>query len=157
MGADLTSAAAARGYAGLCAAIEVTRTGITRLRGVGLRPVVVDLDRVPLKNNVHNRHAVGISTWQAFMSRTDLTLHGSVVVVVGHGEVGSGLARAATSLGTIVLVAEASAERRLIAAYDRARRTRHRHRGAAPHHQPPPLRRRDPARLRRPPRQPRGA
>ncbi|MFD7408627.1 NAD(P)-dependent oxidoreductase [Streptomyces sp. NPDC059866] len=118
MGADITSAAVARGYGGLVAGIEVTRTGITRLRGVALDHPVFDLDRVPLKNNVHNRYAVGISTWHAFMSRTNLTLHGSVVVVVGYGEVGSGLARAATSLGARVLVAEESVDRRLIAEYE---------------------------------------
>ncbi|MFF7282269.1 NAD(P)-dependent oxidoreductase [Streptomyces griseorubiginosus] len=118
MGADLTAAAVARGYGRLAAAIEVTRSGIARLRGLDLPHPVFDLDRVPLKNNVHNRYAVGISTWQAFMSRTNLTLHGSVVVVVGYGEVGSGLARAAASLGARVLVAEESAERRLIAEYE---------------------------------------
>lgn len=118
MGADLSATVTASGYDGLRAAIEVTRTGITRLRGLELRHPVFDLDRVPLKNNVHNRYAVGISTWQAFMSRTNLTLHGSVVVIVGYGEVGSGLARAATSLGARVLVAEESADRRLIAEYE---------------------------------------
>ncbi|KUN29590.1 hypothetical protein AQJ23_02160 [Streptomyces antibioticus] len=118
MGADLTTAAVARGHGTLTAAIEVTRSGITRLRGLDLPHPVFDLDRVPLKNNIHNRYAVGISTWQAFMSRTNLTLHGSVVVVVGYGEVGSGLARAAAAQGARVLVAEESAERRLIAEYE---------------------------------------
>ncbi|MFF7946514.1 NAD(P)-dependent oxidoreductase [Streptomyces griseorubiginosus] len=118
MGADLTVAAVEHGHDGLTAAIEVTRSGISRLRDLDLPHPVFDLDRVPLKNNVHNRYAVGISTWQAFMSRTNLTLHGSVVVVVGYGEVGSGLARAAVSLGARVLVAEESAERRLIAEYE---------------------------------------
>ncbi|MFF7445570.1 MULTISPECIES: NAD(P)-dependent oxidoreductase [unclassified Streptomyces] len=118
MGADLTAAAAAHGYDRIAAAIEVTRTGVIRLRDLELPHPVFDLDRVPLKNNVHNRYAVGISTWQAFMSRTNLTLHGSVVLIVGYGEVGSGLARAAACLGARVLVAEESPERRLIAEYE---------------------------------------
>ncbi|MFF5477717.1 NAD(P)-dependent oxidoreductase [Streptomyces sp. NPDC012935] len=118
MGADITRTAAEHGYDGLRAGVEVTRTGIGTLRDLPLRHPVFDLDRVPLKNHVHNRYAVGISTWQAFMSRTNLTLHGSVVVVVGYGEVGAGLARAAAALGGRVLVAEESAERRLIAEYE---------------------------------------
>ncbi|MEU6091717.1 NAD(P)-dependent oxidoreductase [Streptomyces sp. NPDC047085] len=118
MGADISAAAAARGHVGIKAAVEVTRTGINRLRDINLPHPVFDLDRVPLKNNIHNRYAVGLSTWNAFMSRTNLSLHGNVVVVVGYGEVGSGLASAAKSFGARVLVAEESAERRVIAEFE---------------------------------------
>ncbi|MFF7736586.1 NAD(P)-dependent oxidoreductase [Streptomyces sp. NPDC007984] len=118
MGADITTAAVERGYDGLRAGIEVTRSGINRLHRLSPSHPVFDLDRVPLKNHIHNRYGVGISTWQAFTSRTHLSLHGNLVVVVGYGEVGAGLARAASAFGGRVLVAEESPERRLIAEYE---------------------------------------
>ncbi|MEV0177590.1 NAD(P)-dependent oxidoreductase [Streptomyces sp. NPDC050803] len=118
MGGDITAAAVASDYRGIIAGIEVTRTGINRLGGVDLTHPVFDLDRVPLKNNIHNRYAVGLSTWHAFMSRTNLSLHGRVVVVVGFGEVGSGLASAARSLGARVIIVEQDPIRCVIATYE---------------------------------------
>lgn len=52
------------------------------------------------------------------MARTQLSLHGLVVVVVGYGEVGTGLAHVARSLGARVIVAERDSARQILATYD---------------------------------------
>lgn len=118
MGGDIVVEATARGYDGVVAGIEMTRTGINRIAGLALTHPVFDLDGVPVKNQLHNRFAVGSSTWHTVLARTQLSLHGLAVLVVGYGEVGGGLARTARSLGAIVQVAELDAGRALVASYD---------------------------------------
>ncbi|MEJ1105900.1 MULTISPECIES: NAD(P)-dependent oxidoreductase [unclassified Kribbella] len=118
MGGDVVVEAAAREYGGIVAGIEMTRTGINRVAGLALTHPVFDLDGVPVKNQLHNRFTVGTSTWHTVLARTQLSLHGLDVLVVGYGEVGGGLARTARSLGAIVQVAELDPGRALIASYD---------------------------------------
>lgn len=118
MGAAVMTAAARAGYSGLRAGVEVTRTGVDRLFRVEVRHPVFDLDAVPLKTILHNRFAVGASTWHTLTARANVSLNAKSVLVVGYGEVGAGLARAARSLGAHVLVAEPDPTRRAIAAYE---------------------------------------
>lgn len=118
MGGDIVVRAAQEGYAGIRAGVEVTRTGLNRVAAVGLTHPVFDLDSVPLKNQLHNRFAVGTSTWQTVLSRTQLSLHGLTVAVIGYGEVGAGLARTARDHGAQVLVAELDLARATVASYD---------------------------------------
>lgn len=118
MGGDIVVAAAVSGYDGILAGVETTRTGLSRIGAAALRHPVFDADGVPLKNHLHNRFAVGSSTWQTVLSRTNLSLHGLVVVVVGYGEVGGGLARTARGHGAQVLVAEVDPARATIASYE---------------------------------------
>ena len=120
MGADLTTAAHARAGAGaeisLRAALEATGSGIARLPGDPLYPIF-NWDDLPIKEGLHNRHMVGITTWQTFFERTFLTLHGKHVVVVGYGLVGVGLAESARAFGAVVSVVEKDPGRRLQASY----------------------------------------
>ncbi|MFC0624655.1 NAD(P)-dependent oxidoreductase [Kribbella deserti] len=118
MGGDIVVEAATRGYDGIVAGVETTRTGLSRISALTLAHPVFDADALPLKNHLHNRFAVGSSTWQTVLSRTNLSLHGLVVVVVGYGEVGGGLARSARGHGAQVLVAEVDPARATIATYD---------------------------------------
>ncbi|TDD27736.1 adenosylhomocysteinase [Kribbella turkmenica] len=118
MGGDILVEAAARGYDGIVAGIEMTRTGLNRVAALALTCPVFDLDGVPLKNQLHNRFTVGTSTWHTVTARTQLSLHGLTVLVAGYGEVGAGLARTARGLGAVVQVAEVDPARALIASYD---------------------------------------
>ena len=117
MGADLTVAAQGLEVCSIQAALEATGSGIDRLAGVELRYPVFNWDDLPIKEGLHNRHMVGLTTWQAFFDRTRLSLHGQRVVVVGYGSVGEGLAASARAFGGVVAVAERDPARRLLARY----------------------------------------
>lgn len=122
MGADLTAAAHARrprpaGDSPIRAALEATGSGIDRLARLELSYPVFNWDDLPIKEGLHNRHMVGLTTWQAFLERTRLSLHGKRVVVVGYGLVGEGVAHAAKAFGGVVSVVERDPARRLEAAY----------------------------------------
>ncbi len=117
MGADLTVAAHAAGASSIRAALEATGSGISRLKGLALCYPVFNGDEVPVKEGLHNRHMVGLTTWQTFFERTWLSLHGKRVVVVGYGQVGEGLAVAAKAFGGVVSVVEQDAGRRMRARY----------------------------------------
>lgn len=114
-GAAIMCAVAHKGYRGLHAGVEITRTGLTRLAALELHHPVFDIDVVPVKNDLHNRYAVGVSTWQTFMARTNLSLRGRTVVVAGHGQVGIGLATHARDLGAHVIVVDPDPMRALLA------------------------------------------
>ena len=118
MGADLTVAAHAAGVTSIHAALEATGSGINRLAGLALRYPVFNWDDLPIKEGLHNRHMVGLTTWTMFFERTWLSLHGKRVVVVGYGLVGQGVAASAKAFGGVVSVVEHDAARRLQARYD---------------------------------------
>ncbi len=113
MGADISVLAARTGPRGIRAGLEATQTGINRLAGVHPAYPLFNWDHVPIKSALHNRYAVGRSTWIAFMHRTQLSLQGKRVVVVGFGPVGRGLADVARAFGGDVAVAERDPVRRL--------------------------------------------
>ncbi len=127
MGADLTVAAHAAGarYSlspppgepAIQAALEATGSGINRLADLELRYPVFNWDDLPIKEGLHNRYMVGLTTWQTFFERTRLSLHGKRVVVVGYGLVGKGVAHAARAFGGEVSVVDLDPARRLEAVY----------------------------------------
>lgn len=101
------------------AAVEITRSGVTRLRGrPGVPFPVVNINDGRLKERVENRHGVGESLWQAVSITTGMHLAGRRVLVVGYGPVGRGLANYARAAGMAVEVCEHDPVRRLFAHYD---------------------------------------
>ncbi|MDX1614627.1 MAG: NAD(P)-dependent oxidoreductase [Candidatus Promineifilaceae bacterium] len=99
------------------ASLEATGTGINRLAQLTLPYPLFNWDDLPVKEGLHNRHMVGLTTWQTFFQRTRLSLHEKQVLVVGYGLVGRGLATTARAFGGRVMVTEVNAARRLEAAY----------------------------------------
>ena len=116
MGADLTTAAHA-GATPIRAALEATGSGIDRLARLDLKYPVFNWDDLPIKEGLHNRYMVGLTTWQTFFERTRLSLHGKRVTVVGYGLVGKGVAHAAKAFGGTVSVVDLDPGRRLEAIY----------------------------------------
>jgi len=100
-------------------AIEITRSGIHRLRAAPTLPFpVVNINDGRLKAAVENRHGVGVGVWDAVTELTGMHLAGRRVLVVGYGPVGMGLAAYARAAGMAVEVAELDPIRRLFAHYD---------------------------------------
>ncbi len=120
MGADLTTALLKRDASArpaIKASLEATGSGITRLNGVLAPYPIFNWDDLPVKEGLHNRYLVGLSTWQTFFARTRLTLHEKKVLIIGFGSVGRGVADAARTFGGNVIIAEKDPGRRLEAEY----------------------------------------
>ncbi|MBI3296889.1 MAG: adenosylhomocysteinase [Elusimicrobia bacterium] len=119
MGGDLTAAWHRRPgeRPRVRAAIEATGSGISRLGRLSLRYPVLNLDAVPIKAGLHNRHMVGITALHAFCERTRLTLHEKTALVIGYGPVGRGVCEAARAYGGSVLVCDRDPARALEARY----------------------------------------
>jgi adenosylhomocysteinase len=117
VGFALGSSAIKQGVA-LKGGVEISRSGITKLRSLELPFPVVNIDGGRLKPAVENRHGVGEGLWQTFTALTGKHLAGRRVVVVGYGPVGSGVAAYARAGGAHVSVVDTSPIRRLIAQYD---------------------------------------
>lgn len=99
--------------------VEITRSGVNRLRGrLPLPFPVLNINDGRLKPAVESRRGVGEGLWPAFTSLTGQHLSGRMVLVVGYGPVGAGVAAFARSAGATVEVAELDPVRRLIAHYD---------------------------------------
>lgn len=100
-------------------AVEITRSGITRLRKRGFLPFpIVNINDGRLKNAVENRHGVGEGIWQAVSRLTGMHLAGRRALVIGYGPVGRGIAAYARAAGMSVQVVENDPIRRLYAHYD---------------------------------------
>ena len=101
------------------AAVEITRSGVTRLRRRGAVPFpVVNLNDGRIKHPVENRRGVGEALWTSVRDITGTHLSGRRVLVVGYGPVGQGIASTARSSGAVVEVCELDPIRRLVAHYD---------------------------------------
>ncbi len=101
---------------------EETTTGVTRLRamaaeGVLAYPIVAVNDAVT-KHLFDNRFGTGQSAVDGILRATNILLAGRVVVVVGYGWVGRGIAQRMRGMGAITLVAEVDPLRALEAAMD---------------------------------------
>ncbi|HNJ43225.1 MAG TPA: adenosylhomocysteinase, partial [Acidobacteriota bacterium] len=89
MGADLSGAIIERGlHTQVKAGLEATGSGIsrlTRLQSAGntFTFPIFNWDDLPIKEGLHNRHLVGLTTWHTFTERTRLSLHLKRVLVVG--------------------------------------------------------------------------
>ncbi len=100
------------------AAVEVTKSGVTRLQNLDLPFGVVNINDSQLKYGVENRHGVGEGLWQAVQRLTGMHLAGRRVGVIGYGPVGRGVAAYARANGASVEVVENHPIRRLYAHYD---------------------------------------
>ena len=123
MGADLTTRLhenikANKPVPSIVSGLEATGSGINRLNGMAPNYPIFNWDDLPVKEGLHNRHMVGLSAWQTFFQTTHLTLHEQVVVVIGYGLVGQGVAASAKAFGAQVQVAELDPARALQAKYD---------------------------------------
>ena len=100
-------------------AVEITRTGISRLRKRSHMPFgVVNINDGELKPRIENRHGVGEGLWDAIRDLTGMHLAGRRVAVIGYGAVGQGLAAYGRAAGAVVEVVEIDAIKRLVAHYD---------------------------------------
>lgn len=100
------------------AGLEATGSGITALAGLTPRYPIFNWDDVPVKEGLHNRHMVGLTTWHTFFARTQLSLHEKEVLVVGYGLVGQGVAASARAFGGHVTIADNDPERQMAARFD---------------------------------------
>lgn len=98
--------------------VEITRSGVSRLRTMTLPFPVLNINDGRLKPAVENRHGVGEGLWQSYTQLTGNHLAGRRVLVVGYGAVGAGVAAYARSGGASVEVVDLDPVRRLIAQYD---------------------------------------
>ncbi|MCS7142693.1 MAG: adenosylhomocysteinase [Aigarchaeota archaeon] len=99
---------------------EETTTGVIRLRslrrdGLLLYPVIAVND-TPTKRLFDNPIGTGQSAIDGLLRATNVLLAGKRVVVVGYGQVGSGIAARARGLGANVIVVEVDPVRALMAA-----------------------------------------
>ena len=119
VGFALGSAAIQRGQGIQRGGIEITRSGVTKLRAMEPLPFpVLNINDGRLKPAVENRHGVGEGLWQAYTTLTGTHLAGHRVAVIGYGPVGAGVAAYARAGGAQVEVFEMDPVRRLIAHYD---------------------------------------
>jgi len=120
MGADLTHALHQRttNIPNIIVGLEATGSGINRLAGLTPHCPIFNWDDLPVKEGLHNRHMVGLTTWHTFFERTRLTLHEKIVLVVGYGSVGRGVAASAKAYGGMICIAERDPIRAIEARYD---------------------------------------
>jgi len=100
------------------AGVEVTKTGVTRLKGMDLPFGVVNINDGQLKPWIENRHGVGEGLWHALQTLTGMHLSGRRVGVIGYGPVGRGICAYARAAGASCEVVEHNPIRRLYAHYD---------------------------------------
>ncbi len=122
MGADFTYALAQSDnpetLSHVRASLEATGSGINRLCELTVPYPIFNWDDLPVKEGLHNRHMVGLTTWQAFLAQTLLSLHEKRVLVIGYGSVGRGVAASARAFGGTVMVTERDPARLAEARYD---------------------------------------
>jgi adenosylhomocysteinase len=112
-GADLTSRLHAERrdlLPGVAAGTEVTSAGVGRIRNLAREGVlafpVMPINDAVTKHLFDNRHGTGQNTLDGILRATNTLIAGSVVVVVGYGWCGRGVAARARGLGARVIVCE---------------------------------------------------
>ena len=89
---------------------EETTTGVIRLRSMAGKKVlkfpVISVNDADTKHMFDNRYGTGQSTMDGIIRATNRLVCGSVVVVVGYGWCGRGIAMRAKGLGADVIVTE---------------------------------------------------
>ncbi len=92
---------------GIC---EETTTGVARLKkkyqNNQLRYPAVAINDAKSKYLFDNRYGTGQSTWASIMHLTNMTVVGKMVVSIGYGWVGRGVATRAAGLGADIIVVE---------------------------------------------------
>ncbi len=123
MGAEITAALLEQRISSpVKAGLEATGSGISLINklcaeGYTLTYPIFNWDDLPIKEGLHNRFLVGLSTWNTFTERTHLSLHRKQVLVIGYGLVGQGVADTARAFGGTVSIAERDSARLLEARY----------------------------------------
>jgi adenosylhomocysteinase len=101
---------------------EETTTGVIRLRAMerdGVLPFpVVSVNDAETKYMFDNRYGTGQSTIDGIIRATNVLLAGHIVVVVGYGWCGRGVASRAKGMGAHVIVTEIDPRKALEAAMD---------------------------------------
>lgn len=101
---------------------EETTTGVVRLRAMAregtLRVPVVAVNDSATKHLFDNRYGTGQSALDGVIRASNVLLAGSVMVVVGYGDCGRGVADRADGMGAKVVVVEVDPVRALAAAMD---------------------------------------
>ncbi len=101
---------------------EETTTGIIRLKSMvrdnALKIPMVAVNDNKTKHLMDNYYGTGQSTFDGILRSTNMLFAGKVVVVVGYGSCGKGVAMRATGLGARVIVTEVDAFAALQAAMD---------------------------------------
>jgi adenosylhomocysteinase len=92
---------------GIC---EETTSGVNRLKELEsqgkLRYPAVGINDAQSKYLFDNRYGTGQSTWTAITHLTNMSVAGKVVVIVGYGWVGRGIAIRAKGMGAEVIITE---------------------------------------------------
>jgi len=101
---------------------EQTTTGVQRLRAMeredAMRFPVIAVNDSDTKRLFNNRYGTGQSTLDGIIRATNILLAGQIVVVVGYGLAGRGVASRAAGLGATVIVVEVGPVRALEALLD---------------------------------------
>jgi adenosylhomocysteinase len=112
-GADLTATIHTRRrelLAGIAGGTEVTATGVLRARNMAregaLAYPLLAVNDAATKHLFDNRYGTGQSTIDGILRATNVLLAGKVVVVVGYGWCGRGVAMRARGMGARVVVCE---------------------------------------------------
>jgi len=112
-GADLTATIHTRRpelLPGITGGTEVTSSGVLRARNMAregaLRYPMVALNDAETKHLFDNRYGTGQNTIDGILRATNVLLAGSVLVVVGYGWCGRGVAMRARGMGARVVVVE---------------------------------------------------
>lgn len=101
---------------------EETTTGVIRLRAMArqarLRFPVISVNDAKMKYLFDNRYGTGQSTFDGFMTATNLLVAGKRLVVAGYGWCGRGIAMRAKGLGANVIITEVDPVRAIEAVMD---------------------------------------
>lgn len=101
---------------------EETTTGVVRLRSMAsqsrLHFPVISVNDARMKYLFDNRYGTGQSTFDGFMTATNLLVAGKTLVVAGYGWCGRGIAMRAKGLGANVVVTEVDPVRAIEAVMD---------------------------------------
>jgi len=104
------------------ASMEETTTGVIRLKALEregkLTIPVIAVNDADTKHMFDNRYGTGQSTMDGIIRATDILVAGKIIVVVGYGWCGRGVASRAAGLGAQVIVCEVDPIRGLEAAMD---------------------------------------
>jgi adenosylhomocysteinase len=96
--------------AGIAGGSEETTSGVKRLKAMQadgvLKFPVISVNDALSKYLFDNRYGTGQSVWDGVMRTTNMVVAGRVVVVVGYGWCGKGVARRAAGMGARVVVTE---------------------------------------------------
>jgi adenosylhomocysteinase len=107
---------------GVLGATEVTSTGVLRARNLAregtLAYPLLAVNDAATKHLFDNRYGVGQSTVDGILRATNVLLAGKVLVVVGYGWCGHGVAARARGMGARVVVCEVDPLRALEAVMD---------------------------------------